>query len=78
MMCMYFKALVFCLQFLIRGYDTFYPNNWASCTVHITVIRNPNSPLYTQSSYEKTINEYHQVGSTVLAVSAQDQDGVSL
>ncbi|KAL5018741.1 hypothetical protein ScPMuIL_004463 [Solemya velum] len=60
--------------FQIQAYDTFYPNNRATSRLHITVIRNPNSPLFSQASYEETINEYYPVGLQVLQVSATDQD----
>ena len=59
----------------IRAYDTFYPNNFAAATVTINVIRNPNGPIFSQSSYLQTVRESFTAGNLIFTVTASDFDG---
>ena len=61
----------------VEAYDV--PNQAVSSRsdltqVTISVTRNPNSPVFTQSFYNTTISEYESVQSLILPVSATDLD----
>ena len=60
----------------VEAYDTFYPNNIGVCTVSVNVIRNPSGPIFSQNSYETTINENFPVGDAIIQATATDADGV--
>lgn len=47
-------------------------------TVEIPVIRNVNSPTFDKSSYEAEINENAKVGTSLLSVTATDDDKVNM
>ena len=61
------------------AYDSLRPILRDTATVEITIIRNPNPPIFTLPSYSNTIAESTTPGSVVLNVTAVDADvGVSL
>lgn len=61
------------------AYDTQYPADRATATVTFNVNRNPNSPVFTQSSsYRVNVPESLPLGSNVTQVLASDADNVSL
>lgn len=43
-------------------------------TVIVDIIRNPNAPVFTQARWNRTISEYDEIGTRVLAVTATDSD----
>ena len=61
----------------VISYDSVYPQNRASATVSVSVIRNANEPKFEKSSYTKTISEDFELGVSVIDVKATDADGVS-
>ena len=58
------------------AYDSIYPDNRATSTVVITVSRNPNAPMFTENSYEKTVDEKVDLGTSIMRISATDADKV--
>lgn len=62
----------------LRAYDSYYAYNYAETTCTISVIRNPNAPVFTSAVYEQTINEDYPVGDVILSISANDLDGVRM
>lgn len=50
----------------------------ATAFVNITVIRNANGPIFTQNLYTQTIQDTLPVGSSVIQVFANDDDGDSV
>ncbi|KAJ8318063.1 hypothetical protein KUTeg_003154 [Tegillarca granosa] len=50
----------------------------ATSLVTITVTRNPNGPIFTQSTYNITISEYIAVQTRIISVTANDQDSPGL
>ncbi|KAK3089813.1 hypothetical protein FSP39_006721 [Pinctada imbricata] len=65
-------------QYILRveAFDTYYPNNRGAATVTINIIRNPSAPIFSQNSYETTINENFPVGDEVIRATATDADGL--
>lgn len=59
------------------AYDRAYPNQISNATVPITVIRNQNAPVLNQSQFRLTIPENTPLGSSVIQLTATDQDMVS-
>ena len=53
-----------------------YPLNRATSSVVISVTRNPNAPRFADGSYKKTVDEKVLPGSTVMRITATDQDKV--
>ena len=43
-------------------YDSAYPDHTASGDVYITVIRNPNAPVFSQDPYRRQISHTHPAG----------------
>lgn len=58
----------------VTAIDNLRPNQVATATVVISIIRNPNSPQFTLPSYTNTISESTNVGTVVLNVTATDRD----
>ena len=50
----------------------------AQAYVNITVIRNANSPIFTQNEYQRVIPDNTPVGTSLLTVTANDADGDSI
>ena len=81
MACMQIESLckMFFLQLEIIVYDTSYPTVRDTSTVLISVIRDEAGPVFTPSAtYQVTIPETTDIGSSILDVNAFDQDGVSV
>ena len=57
-------------------YDSENPDNVARTNLTVTVKRNEYKPRFNQGEYSKTILEIQPIGSTVLRVSASDQNKV--
>lgn len=64
------------LQLRVTAYDSLSTSRVATSTVSINVIKNPSGPIFTLPAYEVTIPETQSLGSTVVNVTATDQDGV--
>ncbi|WAQ95445.1 FAT4-like protein [Mya arenaria] len=60
----------------VQAYDTKYRDQIAESIVSISVTRNENGPEFLQSPYRVTINETISLGSCIITVSAEDNDGV--
>lgn len=58
----------------VTAIDNLRPNQVATSTVVISIIRNPNTPQFTLPSYTNTISESTNVGTVVLNVTATDRD----
>ena len=56
--------------------DSGNPDKTATTTVTIPIIRNVNAPKFQQDSYEGTINENVDMGTSVIQVAATDADEV--
>ena len=63
-------------QLEVVAYDSVYPDNQATSTVVITVMRNPNAPKFTKDSYRKTVDEKVDLGDSVMRIQATDDDKV--
>ena len=61
----------------MSAHDTLYPDNIGSCSVLITVARNPSSPEFTSEDLRVTIDEQIPLGDDVVMVNATDVDNVS-
>ena len=61
----------------VVAYDSYYPHRRTTEDIIVTVVRNPNKPAFSTCCYSKRISENFAVGSSVIQVSADDQDGVS-
>jgi len=71
-------CLIYNFQLEVICYDDVYPDNIATVTVSISVIRNPNPPKFVDENYDKTIDEKYPLGGSVLTVRATDDDKVSV
>ncbi|XP_062579030.1 protocadherin Fat 3-like [Saccostrea cucullata] len=58
----------------VEAYDSFRPNRRASATVTILVLRNPSTPTWALPAYAATIREDHPPFSSIVQVTATDQD----
>ena len=58
----------------VTAIDNLRPNQIATATVAINVIRNQNGPIFSLPSYTNTIPETTSVGTVVLNVTARDLD----
>ncbi|KAL8559117.1 hypothetical protein ACOMHN_046165 [Nucella lapillus] len=58
----------------VVAYDTARPTVRTTATADITVLRNPNAPVWLSPDYAASIRETAIVGSTVLNTTATDQD----
>ncbi|XP_036359005.1 uncharacterized protein LOC115211772 [Octopus sinensis] len=68
------NVLVNNFQLIVKAYDTYFPDNTALARVFITVLRNVNTPVFSQSTFSVTINEYHSFMSPVITTTATDAD----
>lgn len=62
------------LQLEIVSYDSTTPSARGSTTMAVTVRRNENKPIFTQTAYEMTINSTYPLGYTIVSVLAADKD----
>lgn len=63
---------------IVTAYDSLSPSKVATATVVITVIRNPNTPVFGLTAYQTTVNEYLGLGSVIFNITATDPDGDSV
>lgn len=69
----------FFLQIFVEAYDSNVTTNRAEVEVIINVIRNPNGPVFSPTSfYTVDIDELHALAVSVLNVSATDVENVNL
>lgn len=61
----------------VKAYNSERPTAVATATVSITMLRNAEAPVFTESSYQVQIYDNHRLGTAVTSVSATDPDGVS-
>ena len=61
---------------IVLAHDTLYPANIGSCTVSITVARNPSSPEFVEDRLRVTLDERIPLGDPVVMVNATDTDNV--
>jgi len=66
------------LQLGLLAYDTQYPSEIAYTNISIVVNRNPNAPVFTQQTYERTITEDYILGYSLIQINTSDADGVSI
>ncbi|XP_055954929.1 protocadherin Fat 4 [Patella vulgata] len=59
---------------LVEVFDTARPNEIATTSVVVTINRNEKSPVFTSPSYTATINDYDGPGTSVITVTATDDD----
>ena len=74
-----YKTLYSCVLFLqlrIEAFDDNFPDNKASTTLIVSVLRNVFSPEFTESSYEQIVLPNIELGTEILAVNATDKDKV--
>ena len=64
-------------QLKLIAYDTTYPENQATATITVDVLRNPNAPSFPDSRYEITVDERTDLGVSVFQAQAYDADEVS-
>ena len=64
------------LQIRIIAYDSAYPDQVTTATIPIEVTRNQYAPIFSRAEYEKSITENHQLGSSVVQLTATDKDKV--
>ena len=57
-------------------YDTAYPEQTSTATVPISVTRNDAAPIFSQAEYSTEIAETQRLGSSVLQLTATDNDQV--
>ena len=57
-------------------YDTAYPDNYATGSLTVSVVRNANAPLFSQDEYSKSLDDQFPIGEDVLEVQATDLDQV--
>lgn len=62
----------------MTAYDSLATRLVATATVTIQVTRNPSTPVFELTSYQKTINEYYPIGQMVLNITATDPDNVGI
>jgi len=62
------------LQLLVTAYDSGAPETTTSETVTIYINRNLNAPQFGKVSYTATVYDYDPIGSSVVKVTATDQD----
>lgn len=62
----------------MRVHDSAYPDQPSTATVPIQVTRNENAPIFATADYNVNLAENHRLGSSVVQVSASDDDGVKL
>lgn len=75
---MYKNTFLGHFQAIVEAYDTANPGVRATATVYIDVIRNPNAPAFIGiQPFQVTINDRYQLGQSVIALTANDADGVS-
>lgn len=61
-------------QMTVEAYDTAFPTQRVREDVYIDIIRNPNSPVFRESFYTRTVAENVPLGTFVVCVNATDQD----
>ncbi|KAM4590289.1 protocadherin Fat 4-like [Fundulus diaphanus] len=64
------------LKVLAKNSGIINATNVAETLVNVTVIETNDAPMFTSTSYEVNVNEGSPVGTSVLTVSALDQDSV--
>lgn len=66
----------FSMQLIIGAYDLGTPSRSANidATVTLSVVRNLQTPYFLQSNYVTTIQENQATGTSILQVSARDDD----
>lgn len=52
----------------VSAYDSAYPTHRAIADVYVTVVRNPNAPVFDQNPYRKSIPDGHTVGKSFIHV----------
>ena len=62
----------------MQAYDTAYPDQLSTATVPIQVTRNEFAPIFSSAEYHVSLAENHRLGSSVLTVSAADDDQVGV
>ena len=70
----YDHLLLIFIQARVIAYDTARPAVRATATVDISVLRNPNAPVWLAPGYSATIRETAVVGQTVVNTTATDRD----
>ena len=58
--------------------DIAYPDQVTTATVPISVTRNEHAPIFSQPEYRQNLAENHRLGSSVLQLTATDQDNVRM
>lgn len=73
---LYMNVVYFQLEVL--AYDPQYPVDFATATVTLSISRNENVPIFSPPTYRVTISETAIIGSSVIRVTASDNDGVCI
>lgn len=76
--CSSLCTVVLFYQILASAFDTVNPENPGFANITINVQRNVNSPRFVQSDYSTNILETTAVGTTVVMLTATDDDQVCL
>lgn len=58
----------------VQAYDSAYPNNRATAVLSVSALRNPSTPAFSSSTYEKTIPDTFTPGTTAVQLTASDAD----
>ena len=66
-----------CRQLYVVATDNGMVRRSASVRVRVTVVRNRNGPVFSQSRYNVTVDETVSVSQSLVRVTASDADGVS-
>ena len=66
----------FLFQIEVVAYDTAYTDQVTTATVPIMVSRNAWAPVFSQPEYSISITENHRLGTSVLQLTATDDDQV--
>jgi hypothetical protein len=61
-------------QLTVVAKDNGEPQRSTVATILVTVVRNPNGPVFISSYYNRTIGEYTPIRNVVVDVTAEDAD----
>lgn len=62
------------MQLLVNVWDAENPTVVVGTSVTLIAIRNEYAPVFTQSDYRASVNDYDPVGKNITRVTATDQD----
>lgn len=62
------------MQLLVNVWDAGNPSAVVSTSVTLVAIRNEYAPVFAQSEYRASVNDYDPIGKNITRVTANDQD----